>query len=257
MRINGKNSFFTMINEMLTDSLAQIVQLKAYDQDFINPDTRAIVQSGYSRLVDMGRYLLRFKVITEDQFVTFAKDQNTEGLIDFICNFASKNMTNARLILNIFRRLDLIFPIKSSEVNANISKLNSNPFKFIKEQFTKAIDKNGVGAQLYLIKMLEILRKNTTDEYINNKALEEARRQKVDIKSLDVNGEYSYFLLYNSEGFYTDEAVQAYYEMISNNTSQVGNYRISEADLIFSAYHDDKSQNPFNSSDVFNTFSYE
>lgn len=131
--------FETIINELLTDTYAQLVQYIFYGVvDDLDRRVEYRVNTGYSRLVELGESIIDQGIVNLDDFATYASNQDPQSLLNSIVKYARKNEESGKQVLDLFRRHMFVMPIKSNEVGGVISRLQEEGVKYLEEVVMKA-----------------------------------------------------------------------------------------------------------------------
>ncbi len=227
--------FYTQINELLTDSLAEHVQLLSYGETFTDAEFKNRHQTGYSRLVRWARDMIDAGIITQVDLNRLAINQDPEGLVNMIVSYAQGNVENALQVVNTMRRNMFVLPIKSDQAIELAVELSNNPLEVLQRHFLEANAKLGNGLIMNQYSKLSLFHyvKDNHPEYLERMRLVFAEKKGVDPNKIQV--EKGYFLVDDpdNDGIFADEVVDFLFELINSSTASTtsSGYRINSTDI--------------------------
>jgi len=151
----------TVVNEMLTDTLAEIVQYKTkglspYDREKrLNGST-----TGYFMLVKACISLIDEGILTEDELMRFAVDQNPRGFLGHIWTKCRDDREKAEKTLRILMRNDLLPSVRLEELAHNVTEFMKDPQYYFQERFEGMIRTRGYDLPSWKTRFVTFLQAN-------------------------------------------------------------------------------------------------
>lgn len=155
--------FESIVAELLTDSAASIVQLRANGKDFVHSDFSERA-AGYPQWVNLAVGLVEHGLVTEEQLLNFGFRQDPGGFLRFLDQkiAAAEDGT----VLNIARELidmRLIWPVKRAQLPERVKEIKDLGFSKFLEKEVKAMWENMGSAYMaqphYTLDVLNDIRK--------------------------------------------------------------------------------------------------
>lgn len=220
--------FETYINELLTDSLRELIQLRAHGMEFTSENFEHRRSTGYHRLVRFSRDLIINKVITEADLIQNGLNQDPRAFVRAIAERARTHDGASRLIYSM-QRQDMILPLASRDLKSMIVKCMNNPESFFEEEFNKAIEKFDTSLPMYQDEILDLTLSLDPDFIVSQKKTWSIVLRK---SPDEIDSESKYLLLDSVTGVYHDRVVELYYQVQNLKKSNVEGYRLSEQSVL-------------------------
>ena len=153
--------FDIVVNEMLTDTLAELVQYRERGLSHMDySEELSHAETGYSALVGAAKRLMGGGILDEDTFMRFAVDQDPKGFMNYLFGVVKGDPEKARIIMTIFLRMDFLPPLKESEMEVELQLFMAQPQEYFVPRFTRMTQMVGYGMRLWKGGVVERVQKN-------------------------------------------------------------------------------------------------
>lgn len=196
-----EKDIYQIINELLTDHLTEIAQLKRYNIDLTKATQNQVVHSGYSNLIAFSRSLIKKGLIEISHIVHYGITQDSNGFTDLLATLCHDQSQREQLLITLKQR-NIILPITERESKEILKQLEESPKEILVKLLTEGIERFGTELPHYLFKLYDYIKDN-------NKTL---------FEKLEKQNRYpgnELMMLKNEDGYWPDEVVYMYRKMIA------------------------------------------
>lgn len=126
-----------LVNELLTDSAAEIVLLRTYNQTIASPNEEYIPRTGYQHLVNFARDLVHVNVVSEQELLLYGFKQDPMGFLSLLSGrlqAVDQEVAN-KLVKSLMARR-LIAPAKRADIPIKAAELSKNGAQFLEKEIT-------------------------------------------------------------------------------------------------------------------------
>jgi hypothetical protein len=192
---NFTGDYFSLINELLTDSSAWIITLQAEGQDFADLPEEYRTITGYYDLTFVARSLINNGLFNKEELVELAMHQDPQDFLRTLDERVQNCEDDQRIedVINTFLKRLLIRPRKSEEIADLVEQFKVSPSIFMQNEITEMWEQVGsqyLGNKWYVLTIFEWYR---------------SRHSEV--------GEEDYSAIRNKNGTLNDEAVGMFHEL--------------------------------------------
>lgn len=151
-----------IVNELLTDSAADIALLRAQGQNFQDPNEDYLPRTGYFQLVDLARGLTRLNIISEQELLLYGFKQDPKRFI-MILNERVKGLDPevANKIVRILVGTRLIAPVKRQDIPTKAEELSKDGAAFLEREcmeMWRTVKGSWLGSPMYWSGLFDYLK---------------------------------------------------------------------------------------------------
>lgn len=224
--INGR--FEVEVNELLTDSLKELIQLRAHGIEFTSENFEHRYPTGYMQLTRFARELIIQGVVTEDDLIVNALNQDPRSFVRAIAKNA-KTPEGARKLIYCMQRQDLILPLASTDIELAVERCIENPEVFFEQEFMKVVETFARGLPMYTDSILEFT-SSSDPKFIQDQREVWAKELNKPVDEIDPN---SIFLLLDPKtGVYHDRVVELYYQRKEANPYGIKGFLLNDKEFL-------------------------